>query len=165
MPSARTRSGSVRPWKTSVTRMTQNERKMISLRPGKGAPEAVESGSARAAASDTTPRMPDHAMIATMLPSGVGIAGADSLANEARQVGCREDPENSGEHNCARSLPPHGAGGQTRSSARNPPTTAGSCSPIKIKMIPLRRKTTMRQNAEASRRVRAVIIKGERQPI
>ena len=33
-----------------------------------------------------------------VLPSRVRVAGANSLADEARQVGCREDQENSSEH-------------------------------------------------------------------
>ena len=45
--------GSVRPWPTSVARITQKVRKMIRSRSGKSA-----SGRARAAASETAPRMP-----------------------------------------------------------------------------------------------------------
>ena len=54
-------TGSVSPWKTSVPRITQNVRKMIRSRSGNGAPECVVKGIASAAASDTAPRMPDHA--------------------------------------------------------------------------------------------------------
>ena len=45
-------------------------------RPGNGAPDSVVSGTANAAASDTTPRMPAHATTNTC--EGVG-AGSRSL--------------------------------------------------------------------------------------
>ena len=51
-------SGSVRPWPTSVTRITEKVRKRIRSRPGNGVPASVLSGSASAAASETAPRIP-----------------------------------------------------------------------------------------------------------
>jgi hypothetical protein len=56
------RSGNDRPCTTRVPRMTQKVRKMIRSRSGKGAPASVVRGSARAAASETAPRIPDHEM-------------------------------------------------------------------------------------------------------
>ena len=58
-PSARTSQGSVSPWPTSVARITQKVRKSRRSRFG------VSSGSARAVASETTPRMPAQPMMST----------------------------------------------------------------------------------------------------
>ena len=52
IPSARMSTGSVRPWRTSVAMITVKVRNWIRLRSGKS------TGRARAAASETTPRMP-----------------------------------------------------------------------------------------------------------
>ena len=68
---------------------------MISLRPGKGSPEEVATGNANAAASDTTPRIPDQADNGGMLPNRVGIAGAKLPAEIARHIGRQKDPQNS----------------------------------------------------------------------
>ena len=51
-------TGSVNPLTSSVITMTLAARKMMRLRPGNGAPEAVVSGSDSAAAMVTEPRMP-----------------------------------------------------------------------------------------------------------
>ena len=50
--------GSVRPWSSSVVRITQNVRNTIRLRSGNASPASVVSGSASAAASETAPRIP-----------------------------------------------------------------------------------------------------------
>ena len=50
--------GRVSPCPTSVARITEKVRKRIRSRPGNGAPASVSSGSARAAASETAPRIP-----------------------------------------------------------------------------------------------------------
>ena len=55
---------SVRPCRTNVEKITVNVRNRIRLLFGKGSSPAVK-GSARAAASETTPRIPDHATIVT----------------------------------------------------------------------------------------------------
>ena len=57
-PSARITTGRLNPCPTSVTTMTQKVRKMIKLRCGNGLPSESIWGSARAAASAMTPRMP-----------------------------------------------------------------------------------------------------------
>ncbi len=56
---------SERPCSTSVARMTEKLIKMISARNGNGAPAAVVTGKASAAASVTIPRMPVHATMNT----------------------------------------------------------------------------------------------------
>src|SRR6267378_6177386 len=51
-------AGNIRPWPTSVTRITENVRKRIRSRSGNGWPLAVVNGMASAAARDTMPRTP-----------------------------------------------------------------------------------------------------------
>ena len=59
-PAGGSANGSVRPWPTTVTRIRAKVMNRIRSRPGSGAPASVVSGSARAAASDTAPRIPDQ---------------------------------------------------------------------------------------------------------
>ena len=58
----RTATGSRSPWTTRVTTMTPAVTKMITSRPGNGAPDTTVSGTASAAASDTAPRNPAIAL-------------------------------------------------------------------------------------------------------
>ena len=58
--------GSVSPWPTSVATMTQNVRYRMRSRCGKS------TGRARAAASETTPRMPAHDTMNTARAGGYG---------------------------------------------------------------------------------------------
>ena len=91
-PSRRTSHGSVRPWPTSVARMTQNVRKMIRSRSGKSV-----SGSARAAASETTPRIPAQETTKTARGGGDGSRARIFALSQPRQVGRREDPHDPGD--------------------------------------------------------------------
>src|SRR4051812_9378283 len=72
MPMALIMSGKVIPCTTKVKRMTEKVRNKIRSLPGKGAPEGKEMGIARAAARDTTPRMPVQPVISTNLQLGCG---------------------------------------------------------------------------------------------
>ena len=56
----------MRPCSTSVPRITQKTLNRITGRSVNGSPELVVVGSASAAASETAPRIPIHAMIAIM---------------------------------------------------------------------------------------------------
>jgi hypothetical protein len=80
-PSRRTNHGSVSPCNTSVDRITQKLKKMIRSRPGNGRPSANVSGSASAAASDTTPRIPLQLMIAIACHGGMGSRWRRFLLN------------------------------------------------------------------------------------
>ena len=64
--------------------MTANARKMISSRPGNGAPASVDSGIASAAASETAPRRPDHDDH-TLTPGRRLLVPATSHAEERRR--------------------------------------------------------------------------------
>ena len=96
--SQRTSGASVSPWTTSVPRMTANVMKMMRLRAGNGRPSARTSGSDRAAASETTPRIPAQPDDDDRLPrrirvrargtSGTGIA-AGTRPETSRRGGRR----------------------------------------------------------------------------
>ena len=66
---------------TSVKRITQNVRKMISSRAGNGAPASVSSGIASAAASETAPRMPGPAEHDGTATAGTGRARGSAERN------------------------------------------------------------------------------------
>ena len=57
--------GSVSPCSSSVPTTTTNVRNTSCGRPGNGSPDSVVDGTAKAAASDTTPRIPAHATMNT----------------------------------------------------------------------------------------------------
>jgi len=58
-------------FKPATYRITQNVRKMMRSRSGNGPPASTARGTARAAASETAPRMPDHE-ITSACESGAG---------------------------------------------------------------------------------------------
>ena len=72
MPSQRSSAGRLNPCSTSVTRMTENVRKMMRFRCAKGRPSPSVSGSEMAAASATTPRMPVQPITKMPFASGAG---------------------------------------------------------------------------------------------
>ena len=51
------------------------------LRPGKGSPASVASGIARAAASETPPRIPDHVISASADAAGIGSRSRSLLTS------------------------------------------------------------------------------------
>ena len=63
--------GSVNPWSTSVTKITQNVRKTIRFFGANGLPSANTSGNDSAAASAMTPRIPVHPT--TKVARAVGV--------------------------------------------------------------------------------------------
>ena len=65
-------NGNVSPWSSSVPTTTTNVRNTRCGRPGNGSPDSVIRGTAAAAASETTPRMPAHATTNTWAGGGVG---------------------------------------------------------------------------------------------
>ena len=60
------------PWTTSVPMITQKARKMISSRSGNAPPPSIVSGTAKAAARVTAPRMPVHATSSVFCHGGYG---------------------------------------------------------------------------------------------
>src|SRR4051812_25678481 len=66
--------GRVSPCKTRVTRITTKVMKRIRLRFGKGCVSLIVMGMDKAAASDTTPRIPAHAEISGAFHPGLGSA-------------------------------------------------------------------------------------------
>ena len=104
----RTTNGSVRPWPTSVARITAKVSSRIRLRSGKS------SGSASAAASDTAPRSPDQP---TRNVSRQASAGSRSAIRRRGESGSRLDRKTHDEagHD----------GGRTDEDARCPGTRAG----------------------------------------
>ena len=70
-PNLGSRNGSIDPWPTSVTMITQKVTNRISGRSGKGAPPII-AGIDSAATSEMTPRMPVNPMMKGFCQFGFG---------------------------------------------------------------------------------------------
>ena len=79
-------AGRLRPWITSVPRMTANVRKMMSSRFGNGSPASVVSGMASAAASETAPRIPDQATIVAPFQGSASVADIPRRSSRATKT-------------------------------------------------------------------------------
>jgi hypothetical protein len=152
-----------------VKRITAKVTKRIRSRPGSGSPASVVSGSASAAARETAPRIPDQA----------ATTRSRQLARRSRCCGRRSR---------ARMIPVTPklqasrvtiTSAVTRAVTRapsaiaspalipedfSPSTITGSCRPIRMKRVALRRKTRISQTAKDCRRTVGVTSSGDRQP-
>ena len=91
-PSLRITAGSVSPCSSSVATVTKKARKTSVSRCG------TVSGMTNAAASVTTPRIPDHEITAGTCQGGDGSCLADPAEEHPGQVGRREHPDRAGQH-------------------------------------------------------------------
>jgi len=147
----------VRPWRTSVEKITAKVTNSSSSRAGKSA------GRASAAASETEPRMPAQPRIVRWRQparrarwlsrrSSARIAQALTCTQASRQ------PITTSETTTAvTSSAPSG-------SPERPSTIRGSCRPISTNSSALSRKIRISHTEEPVSRMRTVEISGERQP-
>ena len=144
--------GSDSPCSTNVTRMTVKLIRMISDRKGKGAPEPVVSGSAKAAAKVTMPRMPVQEMRNSPFHGGMGSRARKEALSHRGIRAARGTQRNRTTIAVALTMRP-----ANRTEPYCPAGTASrrapSCRPIKIKITPLRIKITSSHTARACRRV------------
>src|SRR5581483_520359 len=157
-PTHRITSGSVRPWPTSVTTMTVKVITRTASRAGTGDPLGRVAGTASAAASETTPRMPAHDR--TTISAG---------RSGGRRRRSRSHPAMPPIHSArtAMSAPltaspaPTSASSAARSSARAVPAI---WSPIRTNTNPFRRKISISQTARPASRTSELIMVDARRP-
>jgi hypothetical protein len=155
------RTGSVRPCPTSVARITAKVRKMIRSRSGKPV------GSARAAASETTPRIPAHAMSVRWRASGSGTTGLPGLARRRR---IRYGTTRAGKTHTIRARITTSAIAPARTSSspalRSPsrPRAPGNVSPMRMNTAPLTRNRRICHEAKPDTRTRELSALGAWRP-
>ncbi len=76
-----------------MARITANVRKRMKERCGKGSPASIVSGIASAAARETAPRIPAHAISVSADRGGIGSRSRIRRTQQPRQLGRRVDPE------------------------------------------------------------------------
>ena len=152
----RNTQGNVSPCPTRVTRITQIVRKMSRSRSWNGAPEAVVKGSARAAASETTPRMPAQ-------ESTTSSRQAVRVSARERRGWASQSVTNIQTKRTTTTLPQTSSATPTSPSSGLPArriTIVGNCRPIKINTRPSSRNTSVSHTARPCTRVSASINDG-----
>ncbi len=148
---------SVSPCTTRVTRMTMKVIRISSARYGSGDPSADANGRARAAASETMPRSPVHAIRAIDPRGGIG--------SRARTLGTKRGTiVAKGTHTsrvtiAAPAISSPWTARRGSSPAGTASVRAGSESPMRIKMTPFSTKMRRSQTALPCNRVAGLTLR------
>ncbi len=133
-------------------------------RPGNGAPPSIVSGIARAAASDTPPRIPDHPRTSGIRQVGYGSRSL-ILLNRKRGTYASGKTNASRIRITAAQTPAAESASSLVDHPSSSSSTRGICSPTRAKSAALRMNVRIVQKASPWSRVSAFVSSGVYQPM